>query len=313
MDGWIARAGPRPPDGGPADPVGGRSSSSGELGFNYLGPLLGPNGGPVRVRSMPEACETIRLRGARRSDARAIAAIYNEEVATTVATMDTEPRTLDAQRTLLREHVAPWVAIVATSEGKVVGWASLSPWSERRAYAPTAEVSVYVAADHRGRGVGGRLLARLIELGRAAGLHSLLARIADRNVVSLRLHYRHGFESVGVLREVGRKFGKWVDVRVLQRRYRSARAAAAEEARGRDPRRADHRRRATEGAPAGRRYAAERVPRSPRRPRTGSSPHRRARTPRTARAGGRGSEPRERPRLPPGEPRSGRRELPLGP
>lgn len=158
-----------------------------------------------------------RVRPATIDDAPAIAAIYNEAVATTVATFDTEPRSLDAQRAWLREHTAPWAVWVAEESTSVVGWASLSRWSERKAYDSTAEVSVYVAAERRGQGWGGKLLDRLVLESDAAGFHTLLARVADPNPVSLRLHRQRGFVPVGVMREVGRKFDRWIDVRLLER------------------------------------------------------------------------------------------------
>jgi L-amino acid N-acyltransferase len=158
-----------------------------------------------------------RVRAANDADGEAMRAIYNDAVATTVATFDTEPRSREEQLRWLREHRPPYVALVAESEGEVVGWASLSRWSERRAYAGTAEVSLYVAAPRRGAGIGRLLLARLLEEGERAGFHTLLARVADGNAISLHLHTALGFRSVGVMKEVGMKFGRRIDVHLLQR------------------------------------------------------------------------------------------------
>jgi phosphinothricin acetyltransferase len=145
-----------------------------------------------------------------------IARIYNLAVANTVATFDTEPRSHEAQAEFLSHHDARHPVIVAELNGTVVGWAALSQWSERKAYDGTAEVSVYIDETWRGKGIGKRLLTDLIDLGRKAGLHTLLARIADGNEVSLRLHHQAGFQDVGVMREVGYKFQRWVDVHLLQ-------------------------------------------------------------------------------------------------
>lgn len=161
----------------------------------------------------------VDLRPATPDDAGAIAEIYNEAVARSVATFDTAPRSIERQRLWLEEHAPPWVALVATESGAVVGWASLSPWSDRPAYSRTAEVSVYVASGTRGRGVGTALLTALVAEGGRAGFHTLLARIADRNPASLRLHRALGFVPVGEMREVGRKFDRWIDVTLLQRMY----------------------------------------------------------------------------------------------
>lgn len=164
------------------------------------------------------------VRSATIEDALPIAAIYNDAVATTVATFDTEPRSLEAQRAWLEQHRTPWTVLVAEDAGTVVGWASLSPWSDRKAYAGTAEVSVYVAATHRGRGCGGALMDRLVGASDAAGFHTLIARVAEPNPASRRLHERRGFVSVGVMHEVGWKFDRWVDVRIFQRLSAPARS-----------------------------------------------------------------------------------------
>ena len=157
------------------------------------------------------------VRSATLEDAPPIATIYNDAVATTVATFDTEPRSLEAQRAWLQQHRAPFTVLVVEDAGAVVGWASLSPWSDRKAYAGTAEVSVYVAGTHRGRGCGGALMDRLVGASDAAGFHTLIARVAEPNPASRRLHERRGFVSVGVMHEVGWKFDRWVDVRIFQR------------------------------------------------------------------------------------------------
>lgn len=169
------------------------------------------------ARSVPPSTARPPIRDATPEDAAAIAGIYNDAVATTVATFDTEPRSLDAQRAWLRDHTPPWVVRVVESEGRVIGWASLGPWSERRAYAATAEVSVYVATDRRAQGWGGALLSDLLAAGDAAGFHAYLARVADGNEASLRLHRRRGFVPIGVMREVGWKFDRWIDVHLLER------------------------------------------------------------------------------------------------
>ncbi len=166
---------------------------------------------------MPNPVATFQIRPATTADAPAIAAIYNDAVASTVATFDTEPRSEEDQLRWFREHAPPYIVLVAESGTEVIGWASLSRWSERRAYDETAEVSVYVEARRRAEGVGRALLSRLVAAGERAGFHTLLARVADGNAVSLRLHTSQGFQPVGVMREVGWKFGRRIDVHLLQR------------------------------------------------------------------------------------------------
>jgi L-amino acid N-acyltransferase YncA len=159
----------------------------------------------------------LSLRDAREADVPALAEIYNEAVRNTVATFDTEPRSIDAQREWLRHHDSAHPVLVAEREGEVVGWASLTPWSDRRAYDGTAEVSFYVRAEVQGRGIGRALLSTLVARADALKLHALLARIADGNAVSIHLHESVGFRPAGVMKEVGYKFGRWIDVHLLER------------------------------------------------------------------------------------------------
>lgn len=154
---------------------------------------------------------------ARLADAEEIRAIYNVEVATSTATFDLTPRTLAEQEAWLREHSGAYPAIVAVEDGEVIGFAALSPFRDRPAYATTVEDSVYVRADRQGRGVGKALLTELLRLAAAHGFHAVIARIGGHNEASIALHRSCGFEIVGVEREVGRKFGRWLDVVEMQR------------------------------------------------------------------------------------------------
>jgi phosphinothricin acetyltransferase len=105
--------------------------------------------------------------------------------------------------------------IVATPSGAVVGWASLSPWSPRPAYARTAENSVYVHKDKRGNGVGRSLMLDLIQRARDIGIKVIIARPVEGNDASIRLHESLGFSTIGVMRRVGEKFGRVLDVRLM--------------------------------------------------------------------------------------------------
>ncbi len=150
-------------------------------------------------------------------DAVAIAGIYNHEAENSTATFDLRPRTLDEQRHWLTERSGAHAAIVADVDGQIAGFASLSPYRQRPAYNTTVENSIYVTAAHRGLGVGDRLMAELCAVSDRHGFHVMVARIGDANTASVSLHHKHGFEHVGVEREIGRKFGRWLDVNVMQR------------------------------------------------------------------------------------------------
>jgi L-amino acid N-acyltransferase YncA len=105
--------------------------------------------------------------------------------------------------------------VAERTPGEIVGWASLSPWAPHAAYKRTAEVSIYVHQDARGRGVGRSLLSALIEEARKLDHHVLVARTVASNEASRRLHLRAGF-SVGVMHEVGFKFGNFLDAELFQ-------------------------------------------------------------------------------------------------
>ncbi|MCY3924271.1 MAG: GNAT family N-acetyltransferase [bacterium] len=157
----------------------------------------------------------IRLAG--RADAEEIAAIYNHEATRERTVFDLRARSAAEQQDWLAERSGAHSVIVAVSDGDVVGFASLSPYRPRPAYNTTVESSVFVRRDHLRRGVGRALLERLAALAAEAGFHSMIARIAGENEASVRLHASCGFELVGVEREVGRKFGRWLDCTVMQR------------------------------------------------------------------------------------------------
>jgi len=159
---------------------------------------------------------TVRL--AERRDAEATRAIYNAEVTESTATFDLVPRTLDEQVDWIAGHSGAHPAIVATDEaGEVVGFGSLTPFRDRPAYATTVEDSVYVGRERRGQGIGRLVLDELLRLAREHGFHSVMARIVGNHEASIALHRACGFELVGTEREVGRKFGRWLDVVELQR------------------------------------------------------------------------------------------------
>ena len=129
------------------------------------------------------------------------------------------PRTLDEQVQWIDEHSGghPALVVADAATARIVGFGSLSPFRSRPAYATTVEDSVYLLDGHQGRGIGRLLLEELLRLAAAHGFHSVIARITGENDASIALHAACGFELVGTEREVGRKFGRWLDVVEMQR------------------------------------------------------------------------------------------------
>ena len=159
----------------------------------------------------------VNLRLACPEDAEATREIYNIEVTGSTVTFDLVPRSLEDQLAWLDQRSGAMAVVVAEIDGQVVGFASLSPYRDRPAYATTVEDSVYVHADFRGRGVARALLAEILDIAATRGFHAVMARIVGGHDASIGLHSSLDIEIVGTVREVGRKFGKWLDVVIMQR------------------------------------------------------------------------------------------------
>ena len=144
----------------------------------------------------------------------AVRAIYREGIATGNATFETDAPPWEAWD---KDHLRA-CRLVARADGRVMGWAALSPVSGRCVYAGVAEVSVYVSTSARGQGVGRALLGALIEASEHAGLWTLQAGIFPENTASLALHRAHGFREVGRRERIGQLNGVWRDVVLMERR-----------------------------------------------------------------------------------------------
>lgn len=158
------------------------------------------------------------VRAATSGDLPGILEINNEAVPNTTATADYEIQTLTARAEWLatRQRLGLAVLVAEDDGGRVVGWISLSPYQPRYGYRFTAEDSVYIAADSRGRGIGKLLLMALIREARHTNLHSLIAKIDCQNAASIRLHVGCGFEQAGLLKQVVYKFDRWLNIAYLQ-------------------------------------------------------------------------------------------------
>ncbi len=158
------------------------------------------------------------IRDAVEADLPAILAITNDAVRNTTAVWNETPTTLEARTAWLRDRQAQGYAVlVVEAAGRVAGFASLGPFRPFEGYARTTELSIYVDRDARGQGHGSELLGALVERAKALGMHVIVAGIAGDNEVSIKLHARHGFAEVGRMPEVGRKFGRWLDLVLMQR------------------------------------------------------------------------------------------------
>ena len=155
------------------------------------------------------------IRPATEADLAAVAAIYAHEVRTGTATFDLEPRSLEDWRHRTAEPGSH--LLVAEVDGAVAGYASASSYRPKAGYRHTRETTIYLAPHAQHRGLGRELYDDLLGRLVADGVHLALAAVALPNPASLALHRACGFEEVGVMREVGRKFDRWIDVAWLQR------------------------------------------------------------------------------------------------
>jgi len=156
------------------------------------------------------------IRLATAADAEAIRTIYNHEVLHTFATFDLVPRSIEEQKAWILARSGAFGALVAVEGDTVIGFGALSPYKERAAYRTSVEDSVYVHGDQQGRGVGRLILTELLTVARLSGFHAVFARINSTSDASVALHAACGFTVVGVEREVGRKFNRWLDVTIMQ-------------------------------------------------------------------------------------------------
>jgi L-amino acid N-acyltransferase YncA len=160
----------------------------------------------------------VTIRPATYDDLSAIAAIYNHEIANSTATFDLEPPTTAYwEARLVGTHPGDRLLVAVDTDEDVVGYAYSWSYRPRPAYNLTRETSIYLDPSVRGRGIGRRLYSALLDTMKAAGVHTAVALVAVPNPGSVGLHRACGFEHVGTMREVGFKFGQWVDVQWYQR------------------------------------------------------------------------------------------------
>jgi len=161
--------------------------------------------------------ETLVIREAVPADVGSIAAIYNQGIVDRVATLETEERTPEERAAWLAARNSRHPVLIAEVAGQAVGWGSLNPFNPRKAYDHVADFSLYVERGWRGKGVGGGLLAALIERARGLGYHKLVLAAFPWNAAGMALYQKHGFRTVGIYKEQGLLDGRWVDTILMEK------------------------------------------------------------------------------------------------
>jgi phosphinothricin acetyltransferase len=152
------------------------------------------------------------IRPAKSADVPRIAEIYNHHVRETVVTFEEQPVTDEEMTRRITETTAEYPWLVSEVDGTLAGYAYASSWKRRSAYRFAVESTIYLAPEFHGRGLGYELYRALIAEMRSHGLHCAIGGISLPNPASIALHEKLGFKPIGLFREVGWKFWKWVDV-----------------------------------------------------------------------------------------------------
>jgi L-amino acid N-acyltransferase YncA len=154
------------------------------------------------------------IRKLNNSDADAVLDIYQQGLDSGEASFETDA----PDWTSWNSKYLPQCRLVWEQEGQITGWGALTAVSARDCYRGVAEVSIYVASAAAGRGIGGQLMAALVEVSEENGIWSLYSSIFPENLATLRLHLRHGFREVGTRERIAQQFGRWRDTLILERR-----------------------------------------------------------------------------------------------
>lgn len=160
----------------------------------------------------------MQIRLAELSDLKQVQDIYNHAILNLTATFEEIPKSYAEYKEWFTFHQnAKYPLIVAVQDSQVLGWASISSFNPRSAYRFTGETSVYIKEDFCGQGIGSNLLQFLLSLAQEQNYHTLIALIAGNNQTSINLHHKFGFEIAGNCKEVGYKFGNWLDLTIMQK------------------------------------------------------------------------------------------------
>lgn len=161
--------------------------------------------------------KSVIIRDATEHDLPAILGIYNDAILHTTSVYSEKPHTMEMRKAWYQERVANnFPVFVAEINGAVAGFSSFGHFRAWPCYRYTVEISVYVDASQRGKGISKLLIEPLISRARQMNMHALIAGINADNEVSLKLHQRFGFNEVAHFKEVGYKFGRWLDLKFLE-------------------------------------------------------------------------------------------------
>ncbi|OBR64023.1 GCN5 family acetyltransferase [Paenibacillus oryzae] len=157
------------------------------------------------------------VRSALSSDLEAILKIYNQGIEDRIATLETETKNMDYMRSWIEDHQDRYQVLVAENEGRLVGWASLNRYSQRRAYDGVADLSIYILREYRGKGVGGHLLSALEQAAKENQFYKIILFTFPNNIAGQKLYRRHGYREVGIFEKQGVLDGNMVDVMIMEK------------------------------------------------------------------------------------------------
>ncbi|KIL51965.1 GNAT family N-acetyltransferase [Jeotgalibacillus soli] len=158
----------------------------------------------------------VHIREAGIDDLPAILEIYNEAIRNTTATFDLKEQSLEERKIWYSKYGEKHPLIVADIDGEIAGYSCISPFREKAAYDLTKELSIYIAPNHQGKGLGNILMEEIIQRAKSLDYHVMIGGITGGNEASVRLHKKFGFQFAGAFKEVGYKFDQWQDVHFYQ-------------------------------------------------------------------------------------------------
>jgi L-amino acid N-acyltransferase YncA len=159
----------------------------------------------------------IKVRQAVKEDLESIQQIYNEGIEDRIATLETELKDPVYMEKWWADHKGRYAVLVAEKDQNIIGWASLNPYSHRCAYSGVADLSVYIAREHRGKGIGTKLLQEIEIIAIQNQFHKIVLFTFPFNEMGQRLYQKLGYEKVGIFLKQGKLDGKFVDVMAMEK------------------------------------------------------------------------------------------------